>query len=116
MTKNEIVDAMARERRVEAMVENIAGRPLAGALKDLAQMVYLAILEYDEDKIVDLWTNGGINFFIARIIVNQYRSNNSEFYKKFIRYDLKTEQIENYRERIDAWRERGPGISGLQGD
>lgn len=104
---------MARERRVETMVENIAGRSLTGALKDLSQMVYLAILEYDEDKIVDLWENGGIDFFIARIIINQYRSNNSLFYRQFIRYDLKTEQIENDHEWIERWRERGKGVPGL---
>lgn len=106
MTKQEIVDVLARERRVETMVENIAGRPIGGSLRDLAQMVYLAILEYDEDKVIDLWTNGGMNFFIARIIINQYRSNNSAYYKTFIRYDLKSEQIENFREA-------GTGVPGL---
>ena len=84
--KSEIVAQIARERRVETMVENIAKSPLTADLKDLSQMVYLALLEYDEGKIVDLWEHGQINFFIARIIINQYRSANSPFYKLFRKF------------------------------
>ena len=68
------------------MVENIARQPLDADLRDLAQMVYLILLEYDEAKIQDLWNNGQINFFLARIIVNQYRSSNSPFHMIFRRY------------------------------
>lgn len=86
MDKSEIVAQIARERRVETMVENIAKSPLTPDLKDLSQMVYLALLEYDGTKIVDLWEHGQINFFIARIIINQYRSSNSPFYKLFRKF------------------------------
>ena len=84
--KSEIVAQIARERRVETMVENIAKSPLTADLKDLSQMVYLALLEYDGAKIQDLWEHGQINFFIARIIINQYRSANSPFYKLFRKF------------------------------
>jgi hypothetical protein len=94
----EMVEQMARERRVETMVENIARRSLTPELKDLAQMVYLILLEYDEDKLADLWENGQMNFFIARIIINQYRSANSPFFKLFRKYGLKAEDIDQYRE------------------
>ena len=86
MTKNEIVDTLARSRRVECMVESICHRSLTPELQDLCQMVYLILLEYDEDKIRDLWENNEINFFLARIILNQYRSTRSPFhilYRKF---------------------------------
>ena len=68
------------------MVENICHQQLTPDLKDLCQMVYLILLEYDEEKIQDLWEHNEINFFIARIIINQYRSSNSPFhtlYRKF---------------------------------
>lgn len=93
-----MVEQMARERRVETMVENIARRSLTPELKDLAQMVYLILLEYDEEKMADLWENGQMNFFIARIIINQYRSANSPFFKLFRKYGLKAEDIDQYRE------------------
>ena len=81
--KMTIIETLAKERRVEALVENIAHHSLTADLKDLCQMVYLVLLEYDDDKILDLWENDQINFFLARIIINQYRSSNSPFHTIF---------------------------------
>ena len=96
MTRTEIVERLARERRVETMVENIARQPLDANLSDLAQMVYLILLEYDEDKLADLWEHGQMQFFIARIIINQYRSTSSPFYKQIRKYASKAEDIETF--------------------
>lgn len=81
--KMTIIQTLAQERRVEALVENIAHHSLTADLKDLCQMVYLVLLEYDDDKILDLWENDQINFFLARVIINQYRSSNSPFHTIF---------------------------------
>lgn len=78
-----IIETLAKERRVEALVENIAHHSLTADLKDLCQMVYLILLEYDEAKLQDLWENEQMNFFLARIIINQYRSSNSPFHAIF---------------------------------
>ena len=102
----EMVTRLAQERRVETMVENIAKQPLSADLKDLAQMVYLILLEYDETKLQDLWDHGQINFFIARVILNQYRRVNSPFYKLFRKHGKRQEDIETIRET-------GTGIPGL---
>ena len=83
-----MITKLANERRVETMIENIAKQPLDADLKDLSQMVYLILLEYDERKLLDLWDHGQINFFIARIILNQYRSSNSPFHKLFRKYRI----------------------------
>ena len=80
------------------MVESICHHALTPDLQDLCQMVYLIILEYDETKIQDLWENEEINFFLARIILNQYRSSNSKFHKLYRVYERKAEDIEQYRE------------------
>lgn len=98
MTKYQIIEQIARERRVETMLANIAKRPISGTMDDLCQMVYLILLEYDETKIADLWENGQINFFIARILLNQYKSTNSPFYKLFRKYESKATDIEAVRE------------------
>lgn len=107
----EIIDQLARERRVETMLANIAKKPVSGTLEDLCQMVYLILLEYDDAKIEDLWEHGQINFFIARILLNQYRSANSPFYKMFKKYSDKNlpllsddEKIRNYADRVDVAR------------
>lgn len=85
-TRETIVKTLAEEKRVEAMVENIAHHELTADLKDLCQMVYLILLEYDETKLQDLWENDQMNFFLARIILNQYRSRNSPFYAIFRKF------------------------------
>ena len=88
MTRSEIIEQIAKERMVETMVQNIAHQSLNdnADLSDLCQMVYMILLEYDEDKLQDLWEHKQMNFFLARIIVNQYRSSLSPFhitYRKF---------------------------------
>ena len=91
--KETIIETLAKDRRVEALVENIAHHSLTANLKDLCQMVYLILLEYDESKLQDLWENDQINFFIARIILNQYRSSNSPFHAIFRKYQERSISI-----------------------
>lgn len=89
MTKYEIVETLARQQRVETFIRNVARTSrLAPDLQDLAQMVYLALLTYDDDKIVDLWESDAIDFFIARIILNQYRSRDSPWRDIFHRHGI----------------------------
>ena len=81
MTKLEILARIGRERRVEQIVSRISGHdPLTADLQDLAQMVYLTLLEYDEDKIVDLWETDAINFLIVRLVISNLRSKTSRYY------------------------------------
>lgn len=85
MTKGEVIEQIAQRRIVETMVAKIAHSALTDDLKDLCQMVYLIMMEYDDDKIVGMYDKGQMPFFIARIILNQYHSTSSPFYKLFRR-------------------------------
>lgn len=85
-SKADIIETLAQEKRVEALVENIAHHSLTADLKDLCQMVYMILLEYDEAKLQDLWENDQMNFFLTRIILNQYRSSNSPFHTIFRKF------------------------------
>ena len=76
MNKYEIVEQLARARKVEEMVSNI----LTDDLRDLCQMVYVYLLEYDDDKIADLHEHNQMGFFIARIVINQFRSKHSPWH------------------------------------
>ena len=80
MDKASIIEQIANQRMVESMVQNIAHQALNDDLSDLCQMVYLILLEYAEDKLQDLWEYNQMRFFLARIIVNQYRSSYSPFH------------------------------------
>ena len=94
MSKSDIIEAIAKARMVETMVQNIAHQPLTADLKDLIQMVYLILLEYDETKLQDLWDNNQISFFLARIIINQYRSSNSPFHTIYRKFRERSEDIQ----------------------
>ena len=53
-TRREIAEALAKEGRVERIILSVThSRAMNADLQDLAQIVYLAILEYDEDKIIE---------------------------------------------------------------
>lgn len=88
--RNEIIEELARCRVVEQMCMRVAKAPLRNGIDDLAQMVYLALLTYDEAKIVAMYDNGELNFFVARIVMNQYNSRHSPFYR----------QQKEFRERL----------------
>lgn len=94
MSKSDIIEAIAKARMVETMVQNIAHQSLTADLKDLTQMVYLILLEYDETKLQDLWDNKQISFFLARIIINQYRSSNSPFHTIYRKFRERSEDIQ----------------------
>ena len=93
MNRSEIVNEIARKRLVETMVQNIAHQSLTADLRDLCQMIYLILLEYDEEKLQDLWKHNQINFFLARIIINQFRSSNSPFHTIFRKFQEKSTDI-----------------------
>lgn len=86
MDKASIIEQIAKERMVESMVQNIAHQALNDDLSDLCQMIYVILLEYDETKLIDLWEHNQIRFFLARIIVNQYRSTTSTFHNIFRKF------------------------------
>ena len=83
MTGFEVIDIIAREKRVERMVVSITHSELSPELKDLSQMIYIALMKYTDDVLVTMYRKGELNFFIARIILNQYRTNNSLFRRTY---------------------------------
>ena len=93
-TPRQIADTLAKERRVETMVQNIAhARALSQDLRDLCQMVYTVILTYDADKIVDLWENDQINFFLARVIRTNLNSPRSPYAAQITRFRRRSTQM-----------------------
>lgn len=94
MTKAEIIAELAAAGVVEGMCRKTAhSATLTPDLQDLAQNVYLILLEYDEARLVDLYESGSLGFFIARIICNQYLSKNSPFYHLFREFRSLSDQL-----------------------
>lgn len=86
MGKTEILTILGKDRTVEHIVENIARSSLTPDLKDLCQMVYQILMELPEEKVLGLWKRGQMRFFIARLVMNQYRSSSSPFYITYRKY------------------------------
>lgn len=91
-TKNEIIEELARGKVVEKFVHN-AAKTSAPELDDLAQDIYLILLQMDEEKLVKLYEKKQLSFWVARIIMNQYFSVTSPFYTKYRKFQHLSEQI-----------------------
>lgn len=81
MTKNEVVNIIAKERMVEQICSNIA-KSSDDLLNDLVQEIYLDLLQKDDDKIVKLYESNQMRYFITRMIINNLHSTNSPFWCK----------------------------------
>ena len=91
MDVSNIVDKLARNRVVEDMIKNMN---INDYPDDLAQEIYLILLEYDKEKIEDIYNKNQINFFISRIITNQAFSKNSPFYLNYKKWDFNKEELD----------------------
>ena len=95
MTRNDMIDALARQRKVETIVADMTRRQLDADLKDLCQIVYLHLLEMDEDKLRDLYDTGDIHFYLLRVIYLQLHGNRTPFDNQVRRFSRMSNPIEN---------------------
>ena len=101
MTKNEVVEIIAKERIVETIVSNIAkSADCDDTLKDLSQEIYLDLLSKDEEKIVSLYETNQIRFFVVRMVTNNLFSKNSPYYQVFRKNANLTVDIDNFKDKL----------------
>lgn len=79
-----MLNKIANERLVEEICKNLGVSPKY--MDDLVQEIYLILLEYNQTKLQEIYDKGQLNFFLTRIIKNQWCSNTSPFYKKYRKY------------------------------
>lgn len=91
MTVNDIVEEIYKTNLLTELCENIG--VTKNDMDDFAQEIYLILLEYDEEKLIEIYNKNQLKFFIVRIIQNQYHSKNSPFYMKYKRYQLKANEL-----------------------
>lgn len=99
MTKNEIIEIIAKERLVEQIVSNIA-KSSDDLLNDLVQEIYLDLLSKSEEKIVNLYETNQIRFFVVRMVTNNLFSKNSPFYQTFKKNANLTVDIDNFKDKL----------------
>ena len=95
MTKKEVIDIIAKNRLVEGIISNIGGNA-DDLLHDLSQDIYIDLLAKDEDKIVNLYENNQIKFFVTRMVINNIHSKNSPYWCKYKRFTNNMEELGDY--------------------
>lgn len=90
-----MLNRIANERLVEDISKNIGVSPKY--FDDFVQEIYLILLEYDQEKLEAIYEKGDINFFLTRVIKNQWCSTTSPFYRKYRKYyEYADENKNNY--------------------
>lgn len=53
---------------------------------DLKQEIYIIILDYDREKIIEMYEKKQLKYWLVRVITNQYFSKYSTYYYKYRKY------------------------------
>lgn len=80
-TNQEIVNTLYKDDVVEMIARNI--RVSKDFFNDFCQDIYLTLLEYDNEKLNEIYKKGQLRFFTARICTNNWNSRTSPFYTKY---------------------------------
>lgn len=80
---NKIMNELYEEETVKKIIRNMK---ILSDADDLEQEIYLILLEYNEEKIIEMYNKKQLKFFIIGIIQRQYHSKTSPFYKKYKKY------------------------------
>lgn len=98
--KYRIVEELYRSGLMDELIKKIC-KKLDANTDDLKQDLYLALLEYNSDKIVELYENKQLKFFLVRMICNQFNSVNSPFYTQYRKFSLGTYDIDEWMRRLE---------------
>lgn len=88
MTNNEIVDEIAKNKLVRKIIQRItkSGRTVSDAdsLNDLEQDLYVSLLS--DKNLVSVYEDGmnHLNYYLARIVMNNICSNTSGYYRRYL--------------------------------
>lgn len=94
MTKQQIISQLAEGKVVEEIIKN-ATKCNDLDFSDLAQDLYLSLLLKDEKKIQEMFENDQLNFYIAKMVRNNWYSTTSPFYTMYKKFKEKTEKIDD---------------------
>ena len=98
MNKQDIITIIHKEHWIEDIIKKYN---LDESLKDdFIQEMYLILLEYNENKILELYSKNQLKYFLIRICVNNYKSTTSPWYKKYMKYN---KELINQNIDITTW-------------
>lgn len=86
MNKTQIISQLANEKLVERVINKIDSTIMHNC-PDLANDIYLSLMEKDSDTIVSLFESGQLAFFIIRMVKNNIFSSNSPYYRTYKKHE-----------------------------
>lgn len=105
LTNKDIVDIYIRDGLIKrcidcqfAKLEEWKKQYKDDMLQDLIGILYV----YDFDKLNDAHINNHMNALITKIIINNIYSQTSMFYKKYLKFNIKTDDISNLIKQEDG--------------
>lgn len=97
--KQRIIQTLANDKFVEKTIQNISdGTFEEEDLQDLAQDIYMILLEKDDELIEELFEKKQLNFYTARLILNNLNSRTSRFYYKYIKDKNNSIRLQDWNE------------------
>ena len=77
----ELITKIAENKEYLTICRKITGGNLL--YKDLFQEALIILLEYDQQKVIDIYNRGEIKFFLTRIFIILYTKKTSPFNRKY---------------------------------
>ena len=101
MNKTQIISQIASENLVERVINKIDSTIMAN-YPDLADDIYLSLMEKDNDTIDSLFESGQLAFFIIRMVKNNIFSSNSPYYRIYKKHENNKVAIDEYFGTIEG--------------
>ena len=94
MTKKEIIEKWANEKKVENLVKKHTDFTNNPYIEDLVQDIYIELYLKDNELIEKLENDNEIDYFLTKIIRNNLYSKTSQFYYKYQKFRINSTDIE----------------------
>ena len=87
MTKEEVVEYIARSKLIQECILIVTGGVWRSEYDDLVQDLLVEFLDQGK-KIVDLYKKGQLRYYVVRVVRNNLQSCTSRFYYRYRRFSL----------------------------
>ena len=97
MTFLELITKTSQDKELRQICRKIGGN----LSDDLFQELMVILLEYNEQKLIDIYNKGYYKWFLVKTLTNQFNSNSSPFNKKYRPKDIDYIITDSYDHSID---------------
>ena len=111
MTRNEVIEIVANDPEYNRACRKIAVN--SSLAEDLYQELMLILLEYSEEKLIKIYEEKRIKWFIISILLKMCHSTTSPFYKNIRKFSSITEEISGRENEIEDECHHSPCIDEI---